>query len=112
MKPELQLRSDMSYLIVGGLKGLCGSLAIFMARRGARNLVVLSRSGYADHKSQGILHNLSALGCNAVLVKGDVTCRADVDRAFQEARLPIDGIIQGAMVLRVGEESSFLETAV
>jgi Zinc-binding dehydrogenase len=29
---KLKLRSDVSYLIVGGLKGLCGSLAIYLAQ--------------------------------------------------------------------------------
>ena len=40
----LSLRGDVSYLIVGGLKGLCGSLAVHMAQHGAKHLIVMSRS--------------------------------------------------------------------
>jgi hypothetical protein len=34
------LRPDVAYLIVGGLKGLCGSLATHIARRGARHIII------------------------------------------------------------------------
>lgn len=96
----------MSYLIVGGLKGLCGSLAIYLARLGAKNLVLLARSGYADEKSRGVLKNIRAEGCEVDLVKGDVSVLADVQRTFKSASAPIGGLFQGAMVLRVRNGSS------
>lgn len=98
---EIVLRADGSYLIVGGLKGLCGSLAIYLARLGAKHLVILCRSGYADEKSQAILANVYAEGCKVDLFTGDVSNFTDVQRVFKEATLPIRGLIQGAMVLRV-----------
>ncbi|KAI2613390.1 putative polyketide synthase [Hypoxylon sp. NC1633] len=98
--PSLKLRSDASYLISGGFKGLCGSLAIYLARNGAGNLVVISRSGYKDPASRATLYNLDAMGCHVDLVQGDVTNIDDVRRAFQSASKPIVGVIQGAMVLR------------
>lgn len=42
---KIPLRSDVSYLIIGGLKGLCGGLAVYMARHGAKHIVAMSRSG-------------------------------------------------------------------
>jgi len=42
---KLELKPDVAYLIVGGLKGLCGSLAVHMARQGARHIIAMSRSG-------------------------------------------------------------------
>jgi len=84
-----------------GLKGLCGSLAIYLARLGAKHLVVLCRSGYADEKSQAILANVYAEGCQVDLFEGDVSNIQDVKRVFREATVPIRGLIQGAMVLRV-----------
>ena len=63
--------------------------------------MVLSRSGYADERSQGVLKNIHALGCEVDLIKGDVSILADVQRVFNSATVPIAGIIQGAMVLRV-----------
>ncbi|KAJ5238512.1 polyketide synthase [Penicillium chermesinum] len=94
------LRDDVSYLIVGGLKGLCGSLAISLARAGAKNLTIMSRSGYADDASQRIIQNLQALGCVLALVKGDVSVERDVRRAVKDSKAPVAGVIQGAMVLR------------
>ena len=98
---KLPLRSDVSYLIIGGLKGLCGSLAVYMARHGAKHIVVMSRSGYDDKTSQRVLHDLYSEGCQVDLAIGDVSDLGDVRRAFQKAAVPIGGIIQGAMVLRV-----------
>ena len=97
------LRSDISYLIIGGLKGLCGSLAVYMARHGAGHIVVMSRSGYKDEISQRVLKDLSSEGCQVDLAIGDVSNVDDVKRAFLNATAPIGGIIQGAMVLRVSK---------
>ncbi|KAL6716017.1 hypothetical protein ACLMJK_006979 [Lecanora helva] len=97
---KFRLQGDMSYLIIGGLKGLCGSLAVYMARHGAKHLVVMSRSGYNDEGSQRVLKDLSNEGCQIDLATGDVSKVEDVRRAFQNATAPIGGIIQGAMVLR------------
>ncbi|KAI0970360.1 putative polyketide synthase [Xylaria arbuscula] len=96
----LTLREDVSYLIVGGLKGLCGSLAVDLARHGARNLVIMSRSDYGDPRSQGVLRDLKNHGCGADLVRGDVSRIEDVRLAFTKASKPVAGIVQGAMVLR------------
>jgi NADPH:quinone reductase-like Zn-dependent oxidoreductase len=104
------LRQDVSYLIIGGLKGLCGSVATHLAQLGARHLVILSRSGYADETSQGILYNLYAQGCVVDLVQGDVSVEDDVRRAVKQASAPVGGVIQGAMVLRVSlTETSSLQ---
>lgn len=97
---ELTFRPDSAYLIVGGLKGLCGSLAIYMARCGARHIVVMSRSGIDDERSQGVVKNVEALGCTVYGVAGDVSDASDVGRAFTAASVPIRGIINGSMVLR------------
>ncbi|KAK6082377.1 beta-ketoacyl synthase domain-containing protein [Seiridium cupressi] len=97
---ELKLRSDVSYLIIGGLKGLCGSLALDLARHGARYVVIMGRSGFDDPRSQAVLKDLSAEGCHVDLVRGDVSLLDNVRRAFRDASKPIGGIVQGAMVLR------------
>jgi NADPH:quinone reductase-like Zn-dependent oxidoreductase/NAD(P)-dependent dehydrogenase (short-subunit alcohol dehydrogenase family) len=96
----LKLHANVSYLIVGGLRGLCGSLAVDLARHGARNVVILGRSGYDDLRSQAVLKDLAAEGCHADLVRGDVSQFDDVLRAFKTASKPVAGVIQGAMVLR------------
>lgn len=97
----LRLRHDACYLIVGGLKGLCGSLAVYLAKSGAKQLAVISRSGHDDEKSRGIIKQINALGSHIDLLTADITCAEDVEVAFRKTSVPIAGIIQGAMVLRV-----------
>jgi hypothetical protein len=76
-------------------------MAVQMARHGAKQLIILSRSGCQDEKSQATLRNIHANGCSIIDIKGDVARKEDVERCFNEASLPIRGVIQGAMVLRV-----------
>ncbi|KAK3903543.1 putative polyketide synthase protein [Staphylotrichum tortipilum] len=96
----LELRPDASYLIVGGLKGLCGNLAIHMASHGARRIIVCSRSGLADTASQKTARNCRSYGCEIVEAKGDVADEEFVQNVFNHAWPPIAGVIQGAMILR------------
>lgn len=98
---KFTLRSDVSYLIVGGLKGLCGSLAIHMAQSGAKHLIIVSRSGCGDEKSQGVVMSCNAIGCQIEEEKADISNVEDVRRVFKNAIVPIGGVVQGAMALRV-----------
>lgn len=96
-----------SYLIVGGLRGVCGSLALHMAKTGgARHLAVMCRSGYDDDRSREVIRNLEALGCSVDMLIGDVAVLEDVRRCFADMTVPVAGIIQGAMVLRVSHSPS------
>lgn len=101
--PALKLRDDVTYLIAGGFKGLCGSLALYLARIGAKNIAVMSRSGYDDSASQSVIYHLKAMGTHIDLIQGDITNVEDVRRAFASTNKPVGGIIQGAMILRVSE---------
>jgi NADPH:quinone reductase-like Zn-dependent oxidoreductase len=92
---------EAAYLIIGGLKGLCGSLAVYMARHGARNLIIMSRSGADDRRSRSVISDLESLGTTATIAKGSVSSLEDTTRVFRESVLPIKGIIHGAMLLRV-----------
>ncbi|GFF75198.1 lovastatin nonaketide synthase [Aspergillus udagawae] len=94
------LHPDYCYFFVGGLKGICGSLAIHLAYQGARHIAVMSRSGYGDKVSQGVARNIRALGCSLDLLQGDVTRISDIRRAFSQVSVPVGGIIQGAAVFR------------
>ncbi|KAL9074543.1 MAG: hypothetical protein Q9157_004338 [Trypethelium eluteriae] len=98
--PLLQLDPSAAYIIVGGLRGLCGSIAILLAQHGAKYLITMSRSDRTDERSQSVLFNLKSLGAEVQCVKGDVTVMEDVQRLFGSSARPIKGIIQGAMVLR------------
>ncbi|KAI1213019.1 uncharacterized protein F4807DRAFT_471537 [Annulohypoxylon truncatum] len=96
----IQLRSDVSYLIIGGLKGACGTLAIHLAQNGARHIIVSSRSGINDEASARIVASCNFYGAEVVEAKGDVGNIESVRQLFKSATPRIAGVIQGAMVLR------------
>ncbi|KAB8201907.1 hypothetical protein BDV34DRAFT_228866 [Aspergillus parasiticus] len=100
LRQDITFTAESAYLIVGGLKGLCGSLALHLAQRGARHLVVMSRSGCADPRSQAVISNCESLGCNIHVCRGDVSRIIDVRQAFKQAPAPIRGVVQGVMLLR------------
>ncbi|PWY96147.1 polyketide synthase module [Aspergillus sclerotioniger CBS 115572] len=91
---------NAAYLIIGGLKGVCGSIATHLAWRGVRHIVVMSRSGINDARSQATITQCQSLGCKFYDSQGDVTRIIDVHRAFNKAPVPIGAIIHGAMLLR------------
>lgn len=102
---KFQLLSDATYLIVGGLKGLCGSVAVHMAQHGARHLTVMSRNGLDDEVSDRIIEDCAAYQCQVCEAKGDVGDINFVRRVFQSSQpRRIAGVIQGAMVLRVSPD--------
>lgn len=97
----VSLAPNVSYLVVGGLKGICGSLAVDMAAHGAKHIIAMTRSGISDERSQAIVRDCNALGCEVQEAKADVCNSDDVELAFKAAKLPVGGIIQGAVILRV-----------
>ncbi|KAM0323862.1 hypothetical protein ACHAQA_008442 [Verticillium albo-atrum] len=96
----LKFKDNACYLLIGGLKGLCGSIAIDFAMRGAKHLAVMSRSGHDDEASRMVVRQIESLGCHIDLLRGDITNLEDVRRVFTETALSVAGIIQGSMVLR------------
>ncbi|KAB8234043.1 polyketide synthase module [Aspergillus alliaceus] len=99
LRKELSFHDGVAYLIVGGLKGLCGSLAMHLAHRGVRHLVVMSRSGCYDSRSQTVMAYCQSFGCEVHVCRGDVSRIPDVRRAFIAAPVPIRGVVQGVMAL-------------
>lgn len=103
---RLRLLPNASYLIAGGLTGLCGSLAVYMARQGARHLIVMSRSGLRNEESFKIIEDCAAHGCVVKEARGDVGDLGFVRRTFVSSEgHPIAGVVQGAMTLRVSRSS-------
>ena len=102
VRSSLALRSDASYLLVGGLGGLGRSVSIWLAEHGARNLIFLSRSGRGNSPGiKSLIDELAASGCSVQIITGSVTSMEDIQHVIAEARLRIAGVIQMSMVLRV-----------
>ncbi|KAK4231078.1 putative polyketide synthase [Podospora fimiseda] len=93
---------DATYLITGGLGGLGRSTATWMAERGARSLIFLSRSAGQTSSDQDFLLELNTMGCHGIAVAGRVENADDVKEAICQAPSPIRGVVHLAMVQREG----------
>ena len=106
--PTKLLREDASYLIVGGTGGIGRSMTRWMARRGARSIILASRSGGGTGEIHELISELSASGVNVLVEKCDVTVPQDVSRLLADNMRhmpPIAGVIHGAMVVKVRTSS-------
>lgn len=97
---SLNFKPDASYFLVGGLGGVGRSIASYFVKKGAKNLVFLSRSGRSE-KVEHFCQELGVLGCHVQVFKGSVTNIDDVKEVATKADKPIRGVIQLSMVLQV-----------
>ena len=77
------LRSDATYIIVGGTGGLGRSMARWMSMKGARHIVLLSRSGNASPKVQELAYSLGASGTGVKVVACDIADSAQVSQLIE-----------------------------
>lgn len=99
-----QFSADESFVLSGGLGGIGRSIANWMVERGARNLIFLSRSGSNSAAAQATVDDLTAKHCQVKVFACDVSDREGLSRVIQECKAtmpPINGCVQGAMVLQV-----------
>lgn len=100
----LELRSDSTYLIAGGMGGLGLKLAQWMVNRGARHLVLVGRSGASSYASEQI-STLKEAGAEIVVAKADISKESEVRRVLADitgSLPPLRGIIHLAGVLNDG----------
>jgi acyl transferase domain-containing protein/aryl carrier-like protein len=98
------LQPDGTYLITGGLGGLGIEVARWMVDRGARNLVLVGRSGVSDRAREAI-SRLEKSGARVVVQKGDVSQKEDVNRVLEyilQHMPPLRGIVHAAAVIDDG----------
>ena len=108
---RFSLSAEASYLLVGGLGGLGQAVSRWMVEGGARNLVFLSRSAGHSAGFDAFHRELEVMGCSITAVAGDVANPDDVKRALDACPQPVAGVIQMAMVLKVGVPCMPFETA-
>ncbi|KAJ5591646.1 Acyl transferase/acyl hydrolase/lysophospholipase [Penicillium hispanicum] len=100
-----QFDGAASYVLAGGLGGLGRSLARWMASRGARSLIFLSRSGKVTDPVTEMISDLKDMRCNVHIFKCDVADAGRLRAVVEECSAslpPIKGCMQGSMVLRDG----------
>ena len=102
-----QFRSDVCYLLVGGLGGLGRVVSTWMVQNGARTIMFLSRSAKEGPETTPFFQELRSQGCEVVTFAGSVNNLSDVEAAMRRATKPIAGIIQMSAIMRVCVQSSF-----
>jgi NAD(P)-dependent dehydrogenase (short-subunit alcohol dehydrogenase family)/acyl carrier protein len=97
-------RNDASYLITGGLRGLGLESARWMAREGARNLVLLGRLDPSAN-AMAVLNELTRSGVKVAIEKCDVSDEAQLAAVFERVSMsmpPIRGVVHAAGILDDG----------
>ncbi|KAL3425313.1 polyketide synthase [Phlyctema vagabunda] len=97
------LRADATYIIIGGTGGLGRSMSSWMIQKGARNIVLLSRSGTTTGKVAELIDQAKIQGAKVVVQPCDVADKGNVERVVRNGVAgmpPIRGLIHAAMVLR------------
>lgn len=103
-KPTTRFDPNSSFVIVGGLGGLGQTITRWAVARGARNLILLSRSGPAKTASKAFIEEITPLCQNVAAPACDVADEQALERCIAECLTympPIKGCLQGAMVLKV-----------
>jgi NAD(P)-dependent dehydrogenase (short-subunit alcohol dehydrogenase family) len=98
------LLADASYLIIGGTGGLGRSITRWMARKGAKHIILASRSSNVSSNVKSLIQDLAVEGTKVVVCQCDVARQEDVARIISECSHdlpPIRGVIHSAMVLNV-----------
>lgn len=100
--PELQLDGEAYYLVTGGASGFGLELGRWLVCKGARHLMLVSRSGSKSDYDHATIKEMEAKGCQVWLPKLDITDEAAVGQLAtqikKEGRV-LKGIIHSAAVL-------------
>ncbi|KAL8786450.1 MAG: hypothetical protein Q9213_002766 [Squamulea squamosa] len=101
-KPSYSFEEDATYLVAGGLGGLGRSAARWMAQRGAKNLILLSRSGPKTRAAQKLLEELRGQGVRTETPACDVSSTETLSATLEKYTTmpPIKGCLQATMVLQ------------
>ncbi|KAF7881904.1 uncharacterized protein EAF02_006592 [Botrytis sinoallii] len=94
---------NATYIIAGGLGGIGRSTAQWMADRGAKNLVLLSRSGPTSEEASQCIAKSEAQGVRVEIPRCDIADFTSLELVLNHIHKtmpPIKGCIQSAMVLR------------
>ncbi|KAF2167650.1 hypothetical protein M409DRAFT_65790 [Zasmidium cellare ATCC 36951] len=98
------LHPDGTYLITGGTGGIGRALASWMVDNGARNVVLLGRSGSSHPEVARLLGQIRSSSPNVCIraIACDVGVRGDVETAMAAVSdLPrVKGVVHGALFLR------------
>jgi phthiocerol/phenolphthiocerol synthesis type-I polyketide synthase C len=94
-----------THVITGGFGGFGLETAKWLAKRGARHLVLIGRRGAAAEEAKAAVADLTARGVHVYSAACDITDRRAVEKLFANiasAMPPMVGVVHAAMVLDDG----------
>ncbi|KAJ5758194.1 uncharacterized protein N7511_006888 [Penicillium nucicola] len=97
------LDPNATFVVCGGSGGLGSNIVSWFADRGARHLLLLSRSGGQGEKTRALINRLAERGVKVMAPACDVSDEGALQNALKKCASempPIKGCIQAAMVLR------------
>lgn len=100
---------NATYLVAGGLGGIGRSILRWMVTRGAKYLLVPSRSGAASAAASEVVRELSDQNIVVSTPKCDVSSKDSLSHMLEESATtlpPIRGCIVATMVLNVSYETN------
>ena len=101
----ISLHEDATYLVTGGTSGFGLRTAQWLARCGARSLVLASRRGILNDEGRRIVSGLTASGVSVEIVACDVGSRDSLSQVLEGIRAampPLRGVVHSAMVIEDG----------
>jgi len=105
------LRPDAAYVLIGGTGGIGRSLTKWMVRRGAKHVVLVSRSSKVSSAVAETIADAKEHDAQVVVKSCDVANAQDVERLVADLKAelpPIRGVVHTAMVLDVSFASSLV----
>ena len=102
---QLILPADGTYLVTGGLGGFGLKTAEWLAAKGARHLVLISRSGPTSNEAKQAIQRLEQQGVDVLPESCDVTDKSALEELLKKTyatRPPLKGIVHAAVVIDDG----------
>jgi len=102
---KLELKANASYLVTGGLGGFGLKTAQWLVSKGARNLVLISRSGPASEEAQSAIAQIKKEGVKVYAASCDVTDKEALSTLLADITTnlpPLKGIVHAATVINDG----------
>ena len=99
---RLTLKANASYLVTGGLGGFGLATAEWLADKGARHLILISRRGTSSDEAQQGIARLEARGVQVHAAACDVTSLAALTALLETCRTtlpPLKGVVHAATVI-------------
>ncbi|KAI0172251.1 putative polyketide synthase [Hypoxylon sp. FL1284] len=97
-RTPLKFKSDVTYLMIGCLGGLGRQVALWMAQKGAKHMVFVSRSGEDSPAAAATVKILRDRDVNVSVLRADITRREELASAFAQINpaIPIKGVLNAA----------------